>query len=98
VGALWAVLLAAGFATLAGTGPPQTRNEVWLTAALLAGLLVAIVANTATLGPPGRYNDYSEAQGWGVTVGCALTAVVLTLVARRTSQAHTDDRPATMSA
>ena len=37
------------------------------------------------------------ALGWGVTVGCALTVISLVVVARRTSQAHTDDRPATVS-
>ena len=41
---LWAVLLAAGFAALTATGPPQSRNALWLGAALLVGLAVAMLA------------------------------------------------------
>lgn len=94
---LWAVLLAAGFAALVVTGSPHGRSALRLSGALLAGLAVAIVARTATIGPPGEYNDYSEAQSWGVTVGCALTAIVLVMLARRTSEVPSDARPATTS-
>ena len=94
---LWAVLLAAGFAALVATGSPHARNAIWLSGALLAGLAVAIVALTAKIGPPGEYNDYSEAQSWGVTLGCALTAIVLVMFARRPSEVHSDARPATRS-
>ena len=34
-----------------------------------------LVGVTAKLGRPGQHNDYSEAQGWGVTVACGLTAI-----------------------
>jgi hypothetical protein len=90
---LWAVLLATGVAALAATGPRHRRNALWLGAALLGGLAVAVVGVTAELGPAGSYNDYSEAQGWGITVACALAAVVLAMLARRSS-ATADTVPA----
>ena len=74
---VWAVLLAAAYTALAVTGPRQRRDARWLGAALLAGLAIALVGVLAKLGPPGEYNDYSDAQGWGVTVACALVAAVL---------------------
>lgn len=90
---LWAVLLAAGFAALTATGPPQSRNALWLGAALLVGLAVAVVGVTAKLGRPGSHNDYSEAQSWGTTVACALAAAMLAVRARR-SDAGSATRPA----
>jgi hypothetical protein len=83
---LWAVLLAFGFAALAATGPSRTRNASWLGAALLSGLAVAIVGLLAEIGPAGSHNDYPEAQGWGVTVGCVLAAAVLVLLSRRAAE------------
>lgn len=92
---LWAVLLVAGFAALAATGPPQSRNALWLGAVLLVGLAVAVVGVTAKLGRPGSHNDYSEAQSWGITVACALSAAVLAVRARRSSGTHADAGSAT---
>ena len=80
---VWAVLLAAGFAALAATGPRQRRDAGWLSVALLGGLAVALVGLWAELGPPGEYNDYSEAQDWGVTVACVLASAVLGVLALR---------------
>jgi hypothetical protein len=94
---LWAVLLAAGFAALAVTGSPQTRSAIRLSGALLVGLAVAFIALTAKIGPPGEYNDHSEAQSWGVTVACGLTAIVLAMLARRTLEAHSGPRAETHS-
>ena len=82
---VWSVLLAAAFAALAGTGTPQRRHAMWLGAAFLCGLAVALVGVIAKLGPPGSHNDHSEAQGWGVTVACVLAAAVLAVLARRRS-------------
>lgn len=87
---VWAVLLAAGFAALAATGPRRRRDACWLSVALLAGLAVALVGLWTKLGPPGEYNDYSEAQEWGVTVACALATVVLGVLARRAHRERAD--------
>ena len=92
---LWAVLLAVGFVALTVTGSRQARRALWLSGALLTGLAVAIVGLTAKLGPAGRYNDYSEAQGWGITVACGLMAIALAVLARGDSEAHADARSAT---
>lgn len=80
---VWAVLLAAGFASLAATGPRQRRGAGWLSVALLGGLAVAVIGLWAQLGPPGEYNDYSEAQDWGATVACVSVSAVLGMLARR---------------
>lgn len=82
---MWAVLLAAGCAALAATGQPKRRDAGWLSMALLAGLAVALVGLWAKLGPPGEYNDYSEAQDWGVTVACVLATGALARRSRRAS-------------
>jgi len=95
---VWSVLLAASFAALAGTGTPQRRHAMWLGAAFLAGLAVALVGANARLGPPGSYDDHSEAQGWGVTVACVLAAAVLAVLARRSSGTSIAIRSATQPA
>ena len=77
---VWAVLLAAGYAALALTSP-VFRRALWLSGALLAGVAGAFVGVAAKLGSPGSSNDYSDAQDWGMTIACALTAAVLLVLA-----------------
>lgn len=79
---VWSVLLAAAYGALAATGPRQRRDAGWLSAALLAGLAVALVGVWGKLGSPGEYNDYSDAQGWGVTTACALATATLCVLTR----------------
>ena len=93
---VWAVLLAAAFAALTTTGTRQCRDAGWLSAALLAGLAVALVGLWAELGDPGEYNDYSDAQSWGVTVACVLASAVLSVLALRNQRERIvagSDRP-----
>ena len=73
---MWAVLLAAGLFRARRHRSPQRRRACWLGGALLAGLAVAIIAVNAKIGPAGEYNDYSDAQDWGMTIACALAAAV----------------------
>ena len=77
---VWALLLAAGYAALALTSP-VFRRALWLSGALLAGVAGAFVGVAAKLGSPGSSNDYSDAQDWGMTIACALTAAVLLVLA-----------------
>ena len=86
-----APLLAAGFAALAWTGAPRRRDAIWLSGGLLIGVAIALIAVTAKIGPPGTYDDYSQAQSWGVTVAALLTGAVFTIGA---SRAHGATAPA----
>lgn len=90
---LWAVLLALGFAALAASGRPQRRHAAWLSAALLVGVVAAVVAAVAEIGDPGTYGDHSEAQGWGTTLSCVLTGIGCAALARRTHATHRTGPP-----